>query len=279
MKKLPLQTKINNKTGVTGVAVTDNFYHSYIVNDSGKRISRKFSIAKYGRNEALRLGIKYRRDNELKIHGYSVIPEKLVHKKLKHTQSIREAADIKRLKEMAALEYRQNKEKEFAKQKEKYKKKAGKYIYRIDGLDSGHGWLLRIEFKNGMLCDEFFRDSRYGSASSALRYAKEERERQLSLHNVPYARGRRFSKALRSTNSTGVTGVCRSNCYYHCFIPLKPNKTKTKKFSINKYGEELAFRLAVEWRQIKEIEVYGGTILTDQRVNEIFIRKNQHSAI
>lgn len=275
MKKLSEQTRKNNKTGIMGVAATDGFCHSYIVNDSGKRVSRKFSITKYGQEEALRLAIKWRRDKELNIHGYSVIPEEYVQRKFKHKQSVREAANLKRLKKLAAIEYQQNKIKELAEQKEKYQKMAGKYIYRIDGLDSGHGWLLRIEFQSELLCDKLFRDSQYGSAHKALRSAKKERENQLKLHNIPYARGRRFSKALRSTNSTGVTGVCRTDFYYHCYIPLKPNKTKTRKFSINKYGEELAFQLAVEWRQGKEIEIYGGTVLTDEKVRQLFLRENK----
>jgi hypothetical protein len=275
MKKLPTLLKKTNKTGVVGVAFTDRFCHSYIVNDLGKRLSRKFSIAKYGKDEALRLAIKWRRENELKIHGYSVIPKKLIREKIAHRQSIEKAETKRQLKKLAAIKYRQNKIREFAEQKQIYQKKAGKYIYRIDGLDSGHGWLLRIEFQNELLCNKLFRDSQYGSVREALRQAKKERKYQLKLHNIPYAGGRRFSKALRSTNCTGVTGVCRSNFFYHSYISLEPNKTKTRKFSINKYGDKLAFQLAVEWRQSKEIEVYGGTVLTDQKIDEIFAKMNQ----
>lgn len=256
-----------------GVAATDRFCHCYIVNNSGKRVSRKFSMTKYGREEALRLAMKWRRDNELKIHGYSVIPEDSVQRTFKHKQSMREAADLKRLKKQAAVEYQQNKIRELAEQKEKYQKMSGKYIYRIDGLDSGHGWLLRIEIHEKILCDMIFRDSRYGSIDEALRQAKRERQKQLVLHTLPYARGRRFSKILRSTNNTGVTGVCRTDFHYYCYIPIEPGKTKTRKFSIDKYGEKTAFRLAVEWRQEKEIEVYGDTILTTEKINEIFSKK------
>ncbi len=269
MKTLPTQVKKSNKTGITGVAVTDSFCHCYIVNDSGRRSSKKFSIARYGRDEALRLAIQWRRDNELKIHGYSVIPEQLTQRNDRHEKSTREAESIRQLLKLAAAEHRQNTQSDLAQRKRNLQKTAGKYIYRIDDLDAGHGWLLRIEMQKELLCDMFFRDSRYGSADDALQSARMERENQLRLHDLPYARGRRFSKGLRSTNSTGVTGLCRSASYYHCYIPVTPNKRKTRKISINKYGEKMAFRMAMEWRQEMEIEVYGDTVLTDQRMKEI----------
>lgn len=275
MKILPIQTRKTNKTGVTGVAVTDGFCHSYIVNDTGKRFSRKFSIAKYGKFEALRLAIKWRRDNELKIHGYSVIPEEMICRNLQHKQSSREAANIKNLKKLSAFKHRKNEQKKLAHRKRMYQKMAGKFIYRIDDLDLGHGWLLRIETRTEKLFSMFFRDSRYRSADDALQHAQNERENQLILHNIPYANGRRFSKKLRSTNSTGVTGICRSNFYYHCYIPLKPNKRKTRKISIDKYGEKLAFRMAVEWRQDMELDVYGDTVLTNQQVEELLVKKTK----
>jgi len=46
-----------------------------------------------------------------------------------------------------------------------------------------------------------------------------------------------------------------------------------RKFSLNKYGKALAFQLAVEWRRDKELEVYGGTILTDERIKNVIQNK------
>lgn len=262
MKNLPTNKRKNNKSGVTGVALTGSFCHCYIVNDSGERFSKKFSIAKYGEYEALRLAIKWRRENELKIHGYSVIDEELIHKTAQHQQSSREAESMKLFKKRAASEYRENKQRELAARKRDLQKTAGKFIYRIDDLDSGHGWLLRIEVQKKLLYDGLFRDKRYGSAQAALREAQKERENQLRIHNIPYANGRHFSKELRSTNRTGVTGVCRYASFYYCYIPVQPNKTKRRKISIDKYGEELAFRMAVAWRKDMEILVYGDTVQT-----------------
>jgi hypothetical protein len=273
MKNLPEIIRKNNKTGVTGVAVSDRFYYSYIVDGSGKRLGRKFSLTKYGEDEAYRLAAKWRRDQELRIHGHSIIPKVLTRREYRHRQSVREAKALKHLKRMAAVESRDELILKFAKQKREYQKKAGKFIYRIDDIDAGHGWMLRIEVRGRLLCDKIFRDSKYGSPNESLRQAKKDREKQLKLHGIPYANGRRFSKFLRTTNSTGVTGVCRTDFCYFSFIPIEPNKTKSRKFSIAKYGEEIAFRSAVEWRKQKEIEVYGDTVLTDERINEIFSRK------
>jgi hypothetical protein len=268
MNNLSERTKKNNKSGITGVAVTEGFCHGYIVNALGKRISRKFSITKYGAEEALRLAITWRRDKEIAIHGYTVIPKEYTHQESKHQQSLREANKAKQLKKQAADEIREKKKKDLARQRKKYRGVAGKYIYRIDDLDLGHGWLLKIEIPGEVPSIEFFRDSRHGSTRAALESAQSEREKQLLEYNIPYAKGRRFSKALRSTNNTGITGTCRANSYYYSYIPTEPNKRKTRKFSINKYGEELAFRMAVEWRQEMEMEVYGGTVLTDEKIEE-----------
>ncbi len=273
MRSLTTQTRKNNKTGVTGVFVNDKNCYSYIVDDSARRISRKFSVAKYGRYEALRLAIEWRRDHELKIHRYSVIPENLVRKNFKHKQSSRKARLTEQRKKRAALEHRENIKRELALRKKDYRKESGKFIYRIDDLAMGHGWLLKIEIDKKPLCQKSFRDSQYGSPQNALVEAQKEREKILKKHNIPYAEGRLFSKKIRSTNSTGVTGVCRSDFYYHCYIPIQPNRRKTRKISIAKYGEDLAFRMAVEWRREKETEVYGGTMLTDRKIDEILQQK------
>jgi hypothetical protein len=236
-------------------------------------MSKKFSVAKYGRYEALRLAIKWRRDQELEIHGYSVIPASLVRENIKHKQSRRKAEITERSKKRAALEHRENIKRELALRKKGYQKTAGKFIYRIDDLMMGHGWLLRIEMNEEFIYQMSFRDSEYGSPRIGLIEAQRKRDTLLKMHNIPYAEGRRFSKKIRATNSTGVPGVCRSGFHYHCYIPLLPNKRKTRKISIVTYGEKLAFQMAVEWRREMETEVYGGTVLTDKEVEEIFKRK------
>lgn len=257
MRNLPTKAKSTNKTGVTGVSVLDNFCYSYIAVGSGKRKSKKFSVSKYGKAEALRLAIKWRRDNELEIHGYSIIPAELTRRSFKHKQSVLKANLAARNKKNAALENRQKQQQVLEQKKKEYQDLAGKYIYRIDDLDAGHGWLLKIQIGGEIICDRIFRDNRYGTASNALENAKEEKKRYLKLLDMPHAEGRRFRKKLHVANTSGVNGVSLSGGYYHSYIPVEPNKTKRRKFSINKYSEKLAFQLAVEWRKEMEAEVYN----------------------
>lgn len=257
MRKLPTKTKSTNKTGVTGVSALDSFCYSYIAIGSGRRKSKKFSVKKYGKAEALRLAIKWRRDNELRIHGYSIIPVELTQRNFKHKQSVLKANLAARTKKKTTLENRQKAQQAFKQRKKECQSLAEKYIYRVDDLDSGHGWHLKIQIGDEVVCDRVFRDNRYGTASNSLKLAKEEKKRQLELHNMPYAEGRRFRKKLHVANTSGVNGVALSGGYYHSYIPVEPNKTKSRKFSINKYGEKLAFELAVEWRKEMEIEVYN----------------------
>lgn len=72
------------------------------------------------------------------------------------------------------------------------------------------------------------------------------------------------NKTMLSTNTTGVTGVRKwvdghnGNLYY--VADAQGNKTKKSRyFSVNKYGEEEAFKLACEWRHkfIKEFNDEG----------------------
>ncbi|MFH0782899.1 MAG: AP2/ERF family transcription factor [Pseudomonadota bacterium] len=257
MKNLSTKKKCTNKTGVTGVSASDSFCYSYIVVDSGKRKSKKFSVTKYGKAEALRLAIKWRRDNELRIHGYSVIPAELARRNFKHKQSVLKANLAARNKKKVALENRQKTQQVFEQRKKECQNITEKYIYRVDDLEAGHGWQLKIQIGDVVVYDRVFRDNRYGTTSDAFKTAKEEKKRQLKLHNMPYAEGRRYRKKLHVANTSGVNGVSMSGGYYYSYIPVEPNKTKRRKFSINKYSEKLAFQLAVEWRKEMEAKIYN----------------------
>jgi hypothetical protein len=242
---------------VTGVSALESYCYGYIAIGSGKRKSKKFSVKKYGQAEALRLAIKWRRENELRIHGHSIIPVELTRRNFKHKQSILKANVEAQTKKKAVLENRQKAQQAFEQRKKEFQSIAGKYIYRVDDLDSGHGWHLKIQIGDEVICNRMFRDNRYGTAANALKIAKEEKKRHLELHKLPHAEGRRFRKKLHVANTSGVNGVSLSGEYYHSYISVEPNKTKRRKFSVNKYGEKLAFQLAVEWRKEMEAEVYN----------------------
>ena len=63
----------NNTSGYPGVkyGTSNNCWTASIINENGKRITKSFSVSKYGK-EARQLAIEWRQNNELK-HGYNVI--------------------------------------------------------------------------------------------------------------------------------------------------------------------------------------------------------------
>lgn len=71
------------------------------------------------------------------------------------------------------------------------------------------------------------------------------------------------NQKLKSTNSTGVTGVTRmNNGYGNEYFMARWREAGTEKckyFSIDKYGEDEAFKLAIQFRskQIEKLNSYG----------------------
>lgn len=272
IRALETKRRKNNTSEVTGVSITDVACSARIETD-GEVQTKKYSIKLYGREEALRLAILWRRSKELEMHGYTVIPDELTYRTEIHEQSIKEADETRR----KIAEEKENK-REILLEKYKrdrliYKKISGKYIYRLDHFDTGHGWYLHIPHKNNSLVDKFFADSAYGSKIKALEEAQKLRTKILEENNLPYAENRKYSHTTRKVNKSGVTGVIRNNAKnsYNAWIYEEPRKVKRRTFNINKYGDEFtAYCAAVEWRRDKEIEVYGGTILTDEHLEAVY---------
>lgn len=131
-------------------------------------------------------------------------------KELQHKQSILKANLAIRKKKKATLENRQKQQQVCEQREKEYQNLAGKYIYRIDDFDAGHGWLLKIQIGDEVICDRIFRDNQHGTASNALKIAQEEKKRHLNLLDMPHAEGRRFRKKLHVANTSGVNGVSPS---------------------------------------------------------------------
>ncbi|MCB9079108.1 MAG: AP2 domain-containing protein [Anaerolineaceae bacterium] len=142
---------------------------------------------------------------------------------------------------------------------------AVKNISRIDS-NGTHGWFLRM-YRDGETYSKFFSDSRYQSQTAALEAAKDYKRRFNEKYPVeasPLAKG--FRDKPQKNNSTGVVGVSETfirsrgrgqrkiPCFAVSWRPA-PNVAKTKKFSIEKYGREEAFRMAVKFRKEKEEEM------------------------
>lgn len=142
---------------------------------------------------------------------------------------------------------------------------AVKNISRIDSNDT-HGWFLRM-YRDGDTYSKFFSDSRYQGKEEALQAAIDYKcrfEAKYPAHTSPLTKG--FRDKPQKNNSTGVVGVSETfirsrgrgqrkiPCFAVSWRP-KPNLARTKKFSIEKYGRDEAFQMAVEFRKEKEEEM------------------------
>lgn len=145
------------------------------------------------------------------------------------------------------------------------KSKSKKGISRIDS-GSTHGWFVR-GYRNGKTYSKLFSDRKCGGKTKALNLAVEHRDALYEeLGTIPKrTRQRRIVKS-DSRNTTGELGVSRTTkigpngtkheCYSVSWRP-EPGVQKCTSFSIKKYGEKKAFKMAVEHRRNKMKEIHG----------------------
>ncbi len=146
-----------------------------------------------------------------------------------------------------------------------------KSISRIDiPKKKTHGWYVRVWFK-GKMHSKFFSDTGHDTSTEALAAAVEYRDELEEQIGKP--RTDRVVVTHSPRNRTGVMGVRRMFKRTGAFMPATsaprysevyevtwqyaPNKVRNTSFSIDKYGEVEAFRLACELRKLKEREIYG----------------------
>jgi hypothetical protein len=145
------------------------------------------------------------------------------------------------------------------------KSKANKGISRIDS-GSTHGWFVR-GYRNGRTYSKLFSDRKCGSKTKAQKLAKAYRdELYTELEAIPKRPRQRRIVVSDSRNTTGELGVSRTTkvtqagtkheCYSVSWRP-EPGVQKCTSFSIKKYGEKKAFKLAVEHRRKMMREVHG----------------------
>ena len=156
------------------------------------------------------------------------------------------------------------------------KKKAAKRVAKkrelrnkgVSRIDSGstHGWFVR-GYKNGKTYSKLFSDLKCGGRRKAQQLARTYRdELHEKLTKIPTKpRGRRI--AYRdSRNTTGVLGVCRLAArnpggnikeFYSVTWRPSPGEQKCTTFSIRKYGEKKAFKLAVAHRRKMLRQIHG----------------------
>lgn len=138
------------------------------------------------------------------------------------------------------------------------------YIQRMD--DHSKGYSVRVPKPAGGLVSAYFSDAAHGSKEKAEEKAIAFRDREyMKIFGVPVSSGR-YVKRIQSNNNTGEVGVYKmtqkykrklkngevredGRDYYVAAWCSEPGKIVRRKFSVSKYGEEEALRLASECRQ------------------------------
>lgn len=143
--------------------------------------------------------------------------------------------------------------------------KANKGISRIDS-GSTHGWFVR-GYRNGKTYSKLFSDRKCGGKGKAQKLAKEySAELNAELEAIPKRPRQRRIVVSDSRNTTGELGVSRTTkigpngtkheCYSVSWRP-EPGMQKCTSFSIKKYGEKKAFKMAVDHRRKMMREIHG----------------------
>lgn len=140
-----------------------------------------------------------------------------------------------------------------------------KGIIRIDS-DSTHGWQVRV-YRHGKTYSRLFSDRKLGGREKAYEAAAAYRQRlEEEVAQMPDTGRRRRLIRTNRNNSTGVLGISRTykrdrrgvrhEVYAVSWNP-EPGVARGTSFSIKRYGEDTAFRLACQLRWEKMKEIYG----------------------
>lgn len=140
-----------------------------------------------------------------------------------------------------------------------------KGVIRIDS-DSTHGWQVRV-YRHGKTYSRLFSDRKYGGKEEAFEQAVAYRtDLENEVAAMPESAPRRRLIRRNKNNSTGVVGISRTfkrdrrgikhEVYAVSWNP-EPGVARGTSFSIKKYGEDQAFKLACKLRWEKMREVYG----------------------
>ena len=134
-------------------------------------------------------------------------------------------------------------------------------MYGITRIDNDkartHSWVVTISRK-GKKHFKSFSDARHGNKNKALAAAKEYRDEILSRYSPQTLK--EYCSIVKRNNRSGISGVSRYaqkepdndgnlRWYWVASWSPEPGKTKKVKFSVKKYGEEEAFRKAVQARE------------------------------
>lgn len=153
-----------------------------------------------------------------------------------------------------------------------------RYIRRIDNERTRtHSWHVAIRSRNQAVT-RHFSDNVYGGKRKALRAAKVFRDEMLAkLRDGAYSA---WLRRKRRNNTSGMVGVARyvntapasaqykEYPYWQAFWRDQEGQRHTRTFSVLKYGERNARRLAVAARQTAMQELLGTPCGEDKTVRK-----------
>ncbi len=140
-------------------------------------------------------------------------------------------------------------------------------ISRVDNeVSRTHGWLVTIQ-RRGVIYRKHFSDGVFGGKQKSFNAAKSYRDE--IIENYPPFSMREYSNIVKKNNRSGVVGVCRycasetrdmpeekQRWFWVASWPLPDGRRKRVKFSVKKYGEDGAFKMALKARKdaLKKLE-------------------------
>jgi hypothetical protein len=147
------------------------------------------------------------------------------------------------------------------KRKKRSPKMAG--ISRIDQPEKhNHGWFVRLT-RRGQRHSAFFSDKKNGGKARALKLAQVAYAKLVKEH--PHMSRRDFAQIERRSNKTGIVGVTKLvkevrgkkyKFWQATWSPL-PGTVRKKAFSVTRYGDDKAKKLAVVARKKGLSEMKG----------------------
>ncbi len=140
-------------------------------------------------------------------------------------------------------------------------------ISRVDNeVSRTHGWLVTIQ-RRGVIYRKHFSDGIFGSKQKSFNAAKIYRDE--IIEQFPPFSMREYSNIVKKNNRSGVVGVCRycasetrdlpaekQRWFWVASWPDTDGRRKRVKFSVKKYGEDAAFKMALKARKeaLKKLE-------------------------